>query len=57
MNRLPKELLSTPSFESVKKMYEETLGEVLVFEQADVNDAEVRVDFLKSLHGIVNRHR
>ena len=57
MNRLPKELLTTPSFESVKKMYEETLGEVLVFEKADVNDAEVREDFLKSLHGIVNRHR
>jgi len=57
MNRLPKELLTTPSFESVKKMYEETLGEVLVFEKSDVNDAEVREDFLKSLHGIVNRHR
>lgn len=57
MNRLPKELLTTPSFENVKQMYEETLGEVLVFEKADVNDEAVLEDFLNSLHGIVNRHR
>lgn len=57
MNRLPKELLTTPSFENVKQMYEETLGEVLVFEKSDANDERVREDFLNSLHGIVNRHR
>ena len=57
MNRLPKELLTTPSFENVKQMYEETLGEVLIFEKSDANDEQVREDFLNSLHGIVNRHR
>jgi len=57
MHRLPKELLETPSFEHVKKMYEETLNEVLVFEKANAKDVVIRDDFISSLSGIVNRHR
>lgn len=57
MHRLPTELLETPSFEHVKKMYEETLDEVLVFEKSNAKDSNVRSDFLYSLSSIVNRHR
>jgi pyruvate dehydrogenase kinase 2/3/4 len=57
MRRLPKELLETPTFQHVKKMYEDTLEEVLLYEKADSKDLEVREKFQKNLSSIVNRHR
>ena len=57
IHRLPAELLETPSFSKVKKMYEETLDEVLVFEKSDPQNIGVREDFIECLSGIVNRHR
>ena len=57
IHRLPAELLETPSFSKVKKMYEETLDEVLVFEKSDPQNIGVREDFIECLSGIGNRHR
>jgi pyruvate dehydrogenase kinase 2/3/4 len=57
MNRLPKELLETQSFQNVKNMYEETLNEVLLYEKSDVKNENVRDQFTNSLTSILNRHR
>jgi len=57
MNRLPKELLETQSFQRVKHMYEETLNEVLLYEKSDVESENVRSQFTNSLQSILNRHR
>jgi len=57
MNRLPKELLETQSFQRVKHMYEETLNEVLLYEKSDVENENVRSQFTNSLQSILNRHR
>lgn len=57
MNRLPKDILETQSFQRVKHMYEETLNEVLLYEKSDVENENVRSQFTNSLQSILNRHR